>query len=57
MMMTDRLTVIDQIQSEKARMIQRDGQPALNPEIIHLAKHKRDSFDVPINVSKVDPLR
>ena len=34
-----------------------ESQPPLTPETEKLAENKRETFDIPINVAKVDPLR
>ena len=51
------LRAMETIMEQKSRDIARDGQPALTPETIALAEFKRETFDMPINVAKVDPLR
>ena len=45
------------IQAEKDREIEAAEQLPLDEEGIALAEAKRQSFDMPINVAKVDPLR
>lgn len=45
------------IQAEKAREISMTQQQPLDAEGKRLAEEKRMTFDMPINVAKVDPLR
>ncbi len=45
------------IQEMKAREIAEATALPLDAEGQALARQKRDSFDMPINVAKVDPLR
>ena len=51
------LHTMETIMNEKARDIAAHAQPALDPEGVALAEYKRESFDMPINVAKTDPLR
>lgn len=45
------------IQAEKEKDIAAAELQPLDPEGIALAQGKRATFDLPINVAKVDPLR
>lgn len=54
-MKQDNLMVMGQIMDQKDNDIAKLGQPALDPETLKLAEHKRFTFDV-IAVP-VDPLR
>lgn len=45
------------IQAEEDREIGHEAQVPLDEEGIALAEHKRSSFDLPTNATKVDPLR
>lgn len=51
------LSVMAQIQEQKRKDIARDGTPDLNTEGQKVAREKRESFDLPVNAVKVDPLR
>lgn len=53
--MTRDLNVMATIQAQKAKDIEREGQPALDHEVRELAEEKRFTFDV-IDVP-TDPLR
>lgn len=55
--MNETLNTMGIIQAEKDRDIAAAEQQPLDAEGIALAEHKRSSFDMPINVAKVDPLR
>lgn len=55
MELTRDLNVMTQIQEEKKKDIQREGQHALDHEGIALAEHKRFTFD--IVDTPADPLR
>ncbi len=53
--MERRLSDMDAIQTQKAKEIERDGMPPLDPEGVAVAEHKRFTFD--IIDTPVDPLR
>lgn len=54
--MADRdLNIMDEIQEEKGREIDRDELQPLNAEGVALAEHKRETLDVV--ATPVDPLR
>lgn len=55
--MSREIETMAQIQEERTKKIAAEGQPPLDPEGIALTENKRESFDMPINVAKVDPLR
>lgn len=56
-MSDERLETMAVIQAEKEKEIAAQEQQPLNPEGVAMAEDKRDSFDLPINVVKTDPLR
>lgn len=51
------LAVMTQIQEQKRADIAREGNPELDTERQAVAREKRESFDLPVNAVKVDPLR
>lgn len=51
------ISVMKGIQDAKAREIAQAQRHPLDAEGQAMARQKRDSFDMPINVAKVDPLR
>lgn len=51
------INVMGEIMSQKKKDVNAAGIPALTPEIIAVAEHKRSTFDLPTNAVKVDPLR
>lgn len=53
----ERLETMAVIQAEKENEIALQEQQPLNPEGAAMAADKRESFDLPINVVKTDPLR
>ena len=53
----ERLETMAVIQAEKENEIALQEQQPLNPEGAAMAEDKRESFDLPINVVKTDPLR
>ena len=56
-MSKNNLRTMETIMDEKARDIAKAEQQPLDPEGEALAEYKRMTFDMPINVAKVDPLR
>ena len=56
-MSDNHLMVMAAIQEEKIKEISEGGLPPLNPEGIAMAEDKRSTFDLPINVAQLDPLR
>lgn len=55
--MSDNLTTMAVIQAEKEKEIASGELHPLDPEGIAMARDKRATFDLPINVAKTDPLR
>ena len=51
------IAIMDQIQTQKEKDIEAGTQQELNAEGTRMAEEKRESFDIPINAVKVDPLR
>ena len=56
-MMEKDIRIMGIIQAEEDREIGQASQLPLDDEGIALAEHKRSSFDLPTNATKVDPLR
>ena len=52
-----RLETMAIIQDQKTQDIAAQAQPPLDAEGAEMAEYKRDTFDLPINVAKTDPLR
>lgn len=55
--MTRDIRTMAAIQAEREKAIARGEQPELDAEGERMAENKRMTFDMPINVAKVDPLR
>lgn len=51
------IEIMKQIQEEKSKTLAEEEPHPLDPEGIEMTEHKRSTFDMPINVAKVDPLR
>ncbi len=52
-----KLEIMAVIQAEKEREITDGELQPLDPEGIAMARDKRATFDLPVNVAKTDPLR